>query len=162
MHIAVQFLNRRNGQWKVAEVPGCCYLRAALIHPLQLDPLAKCLVELRESSGRQQQTEFFEVARAHSIAEYMASDVVGVRPRLVYQGLLGDDLATPTSPRIPRTGRTNRHEPSPPFVNPQLRGTDDHSSIPRKPETPIHTIFEGTSEIQQLVIARAISGLRIE
>lgn len=26
----------------------------------------------------------------------------------------------------------------------------------------IHTIFEGTSEIQQLVIARAISGLRIE
>ena len=26
----------------------------------------------------------------------------------------------------------------------------------------VHTIFEGTSEIQQLVIARAISGLRIE
>jgi alkylation response protein AidB-like acyl-CoA dehydrogenase len=26
----------------------------------------------------------------------------------------------------------------------------------------IHTIFEGTSEIQQLVIARAISGLRID
>jgi alkylation response protein AidB-like acyl-CoA dehydrogenase len=26
----------------------------------------------------------------------------------------------------------------------------------------IHNIFEGTSEIQQLVIARAISGLRIE
>jgi len=26
----------------------------------------------------------------------------------------------------------------------------------------IHTIFEGTSEIQQLVIARAVSGLRIE
>jgi len=25
-----------------------------------------------------------------------------------------------------------------------------------------HTIFEGTSEIQQLVISRAISGLRIE
>jgi len=25
-----------------------------------------------------------------------------------------------------------------------------------------HTIFEGTSEIQQLVIARAISGLRVE
>jgi alkylation response protein AidB-like acyl-CoA dehydrogenase len=25
-----------------------------------------------------------------------------------------------------------------------------------------HTIFEGTPEIQQLVIARAISGLRIE
>jgi alkylation response protein AidB-like acyl-CoA dehydrogenase len=29
-------------------------------------------------------------------------------------------------------------------------------------ESVIHTIFEGTSEIQQLVIARAISGLRIE
>jgi alkylation response protein AidB-like acyl-CoA dehydrogenase len=28
--------------------------------------------------------------------------------------------------------------------------------------TKIHTIFEGTSEIQQLVIARAISGLRVE
>jgi hypothetical protein len=28
--------------------------------------------------------------------------------------------------------------------------------------TAIHTIFEGTSEIQQLVIARAISGLRVE
>lgn len=26
----------------------------------------------------------------------------------------------------------------------------------------IHTIFEGTSEIQQLVISRAISGMRIE
>ena len=25
-----------------------------------------------------------------------------------------------------------------------------------------HTIFEGTSEIQQLVIARAITGMRIE
>ena len=32
-----------------------------------------------------------------------------------------------------------------------------HSGISK-----IHTIFEGTSEIQQLVIARAISGLRIE
>jgi alkylation response protein AidB-like acyl-CoA dehydrogenase len=29
-------------------------------------------------------------------------------------------------------------------------------------DTKIHTIFEGTSEIQQLVIARAISGLRVE
>ena len=28
--------------------------------------------------------------------------------------------------------------------------------------TKIHTIFEGASETQQLVIARAISGLRIE
>ena len=29
-------------------------------------------------------------------------------------------------------------------------------------DAKIHTIFEGTSEIQQLVIARAIFGLRIE
>jgi alkylation response protein AidB-like acyl-CoA dehydrogenase len=29
-------------------------------------------------------------------------------------------------------------------------------------DAKIHTIFEGPSEIQQLVIARAISGLRIE
>lgn len=29
-------------------------------------------------------------------------------------------------------------------------------------DAKIHTIFEGTSEIQQLVIARAISGLLIE
>jgi hypothetical protein len=33
---------------------------------------------------------------------------------------------------------------------------------PAKAESVNHTIFEGTSEIQQLVIARAISGLRIE
>ena len=33
---------------------------------------------------------------------------------------------------------------------------DDGSSL------STHTIFEGTSEIQQLVIARAISGMRIE
>ena len=32
----------------------------------------------------------------------------------------------------------------------------------RSASSSIHTIFEGTSEIQQLVIARAISGLRIE
>ena len=29
-------------------------------------------------------------------------------------------------------------------------------------DAKIHTIFEGTSEIQQLVIARAIAGMRIE
>ena len=29
-------------------------------------------------------------------------------------------------------------------------------------DAKIHTIFEGTSEIQQLVIARAIFGLRVE
>jgi len=29
-------------------------------------------------------------------------------------------------------------------------------------DAKIHTIFQGTSEIQQLVIARAISGMRVE
>jgi alkylation response protein AidB-like acyl-CoA dehydrogenase len=47
-------------------------------------------------------------------------------------------------------------------VNPLLSGIEHHSSIPTKPWTMSHTIFEGTSEIQQLVIARAISGMRIE
>lgn len=37
-----------------------------------------------------------------------------------------------------------------------------HELKPGKPWSVSHTIFEGTSEIQQLVIARAISGLRIE
>ena len=36
-----------------------------------------------------------------------------------------------------------------------------HFAIPLS-DAKIHTIFEGTSEIQQLVIARAISGLRVE
>lgn len=40
--------------------------------------------------------------------------------------------------------------------------TPPHRVTPGKPKTLSHTIFEGTSEIQQLVIARAISGLRIE
>jgi hypothetical protein len=41
--------------------------------------------------------------------------------------------------------------------------TAPQRSIPsEKPRFLNHTIFEGTSEIQQLVIARAISGLRIE
>jgi alkylation response protein AidB-like acyl-CoA dehydrogenase len=42
-----------------------------------------------------------------------------------------------------------------------------HGDSPREVENPnsesvIHTILEGTSEIQQLVISRAISGMRIE
>jgi len=40
--------------------------------------------------------------------------------------------------------------------------TAAHDTTPGKTGTVSHTIFEGTSEIQQLVIARAISGLRIE
>ena len=43
-----------------------------------------------------------------------------------------------------------------------VRRTAAHDATIGIPETVIHTIFEGTSEIQQLVIARAISGLRIE
>jgi alkylation response protein AidB-like acyl-CoA dehydrogenase len=37
-----------------------------------------------------------------------------------------------------------------------------HGATPAGGAAGIHTMFEGTSEIQQLVIARAISGLRIE
>jgi alkylation response protein AidB-like acyl-CoA dehydrogenase len=39
---------------------------------------------------------------------------------------------------------------------------NQHATDSANAESLIHTIFEGTSEIQQLVIARAISGLRIE
>jgi len=34
--------------------------------------------------------------------------------------------------------------------------------VGKREPSNVHTIFEGTSEIQQLVIARAISGLRVE
>jgi hypothetical protein len=44
----------------------------------------------------------------------------------------------------------------------QLNAPVDHSRYFANFETVNHTIFEGTSEIQQLVIARAISGMRIE
>ena len=44
----------------------------------------------------------------------------------------------------------------------QLKPTAAHDDRPEEHETVSHTIFEGTSELQQLVIARAISGLRIE
>ena len=37
-----------------------------------------------------------------------------------------------------------------------------HERAAEKPQNVSHTIFEGTSEIQQLVISRAIFGLRIE
>jgi alkylation response protein AidB-like acyl-CoA dehydrogenase len=37
-----------------------------------------------------------------------------------------------------------------------------HGADQEGAESLNHTIFEGTSEIQQLVISRAISGLRIE
>ncbi len=37
-----------------------------------------------------------------------------------------------------------------------------HGFIPRIGEENYKAVFEGTEQIQQLVIARAISGLRIE
>ena len=40
--------------------------------------------------------------------------------------------------------------------------TNCSCSVIARPDAKIHTIFEGTSEIQQLVIARAISGMRVE
>lgn len=43
-----------------------------------------------------------------------------------------------------------------------LSGTEEHPSTPSGPGVVIYTIFEGTSEIQRLVIARSIAGLRIE
>jgi hypothetical protein len=62
----------------------------------------------------------------------------------------------------PRTGRTTEHEPTCRPTSHLLSGTGQYRA--HKPDRPplIHTIFEGTSEIQQLVISRAISGLRIE
>jgi acyl-CoA dehydrogenase len=40
--------------------------------------------------------------------------------------------------------------------------TREYSFFRDPPAAKIYTIFEGTSEIQRLVIARAISGLRVE
>jgi hypothetical protein len=39
---------------------------------------------------------------------------------------------------------------------------DQHSPDPAEHGIENYTIFEGTSEIQRLVISRAISGLRVE
>ena len=61
-------------------------------------------------------------------------------------------------PRTDGNGDTSRNRA---FANPLLSATVQHHVTPGIP-TVSHTIFEGTSEIQQLVIARAISGLRIE
>ena len=56
-------------------------------------------------------------------------------------------------------GDTGRHGR---LANRVLSGTDQHEPTPGKPPDLNYTIFEGTSEIQRLVIARAISGMRIE
>ncbi|GDX29025.1 hypothetical protein LBMAG13_14500 [Actinomycetes bacterium] len=71
----------------------------------------------------------------------------------------------PLSPR--KTSRTWQARQSYKSKDVLLSGDVDltlnysHFAMPCS-EAKIHTIFEGTSEIQQLVIARAISGLRIE
>lgn len=49
-----------------------------------------------------------------------------------------------------------------PFASYLVSRTAQHGDASDETESVIHTIFEGTSEIQQLVISRAISGLRIE
>jgi hypothetical protein len=41
-------------------------------------------------------------------------------------------------------------------------GTCWYSPDPAGPTVETYTIFEGTSEIQRLVISKAISGLRVE
>jgi hypothetical protein len=62
----------------------------------------------------------------------------------------------------PRTGRTTHHLPTPRIRSHLLSSTEQHERDHPNAPNLNHTIFEGTSEIQQLVIARAISGLRIE
>jgi hypothetical protein len=81
------------------------------------------------------------------------------------RGLAARTRAVPTGEKslvIPTNLRTEHHRLEARFAKPLLRGTERHGEAPRKPQVVSHTIFEGTSEIQQLVIARAISGLRIE
>jgi alkylation response protein AidB-like acyl-CoA dehydrogenase len=56
-------------------------------------------------------------------------------------------------------GNTRQHAAGATY---QLDGTVEDQPAVTELESLIHTIFEGTSEIQQLVISRAISGLRIE
>ena len=55
-----------------------------------------------------------------------------------------------------------RHKQDQPVASCVLNDIERHGTAPENPGSLTHTIFEGTSEIRQLVIARAISGLRIE
>lgn len=61
-----------------------------------------------------------------------------------------------------RTGWTRHHEAACIVALYLVRGTEHHETDHENPGNLNHTIFEGTSEIQQVVIARAISGLRVE
>ena len=63
---------------------------------------------------------------------------------------------------IPRTGRTGQHPSDRRFAKPLVSGTQQHGAALRNLGRVNHDIFEGTEQIQQLVISRAISGLRIE
>jgi alkylation response protein AidB-like acyl-CoA dehydrogenase len=64
--------------------------------------------------------------------------------------------------RVLRTARSGHHEAPSGDASSPLSNVSRHEVGDEDSESVIHTIFEGTSEIQQLVIARAISGLRIE
>jgi hypothetical protein len=68
--------------------------------------------------------------------------------------------AIPTS--VPRTRRTEEHGPTSARGNTLLSGIRQHDGRPPGRRVVIYTIFEVTSEIQRLVISRAISGLRVE
>jgi hypothetical protein len=63
------------------------------------------------------------------------------------------------APEMGGNGDTGRNRP---IAKAQDQAVFVEWDAPAKPGNLNHTIFEGTSEIQQLVIARAISGLRIE
>jgi hypothetical protein len=70
----------------------------------------------------------------------------------------GDRAATDMSTSV-STSRRTREEPADAAGRPGQDTDWDHLDGPRR---EIYDIFEGTEQIQQLVIARAISGLRIE
>ena len=63
---------------------------------------------------------------------------------------------------IPRTVRTKQHQSTSVVDKALMTGAVEHDGSLTTSKSVNHTIFEGTSEIQQLVIARAISGMRIE
>lgn len=48
------------------------------------------------------------------------------------------------------------------FAKPLVSGTQQHPAALRNLGRVNHDISEGTEQVQQLVISRAISGLRIE
>jgi hypothetical protein len=75
-------------------------------------------------------------------------------------------LLLPSTSAVSLARRAFSRTRNPQLTNPPERsglgGTDEQRAALAEPENLIHTIFEGTSEIQQLAISRAISGLRIQ